>query len=176
MKKNTILWVVVALVGVGLIFYSFSRPSPEVNTSLSPVPSPQQSGNVGTGMTEESFLGLHGIKAPATCQVGGEINFFDKDTFSSKDSKIAWQNIDSQGRLINWHIAPNDNLKIGPNLFGALVVPNGEYQNLTVRLPENPISKTYTLTVSVTYGQIIQDDVKVKETNCTGQVKVNLNF
>ncbi|MEK7121102.1 MAG: hypothetical protein AAB857_00165 [Patescibacteria group bacterium] len=179
-KKNLIFWGAIAIVGVGLILYGyFLRPvrdeeqpnnpdivqSPIPTPTLTPVPA----------STKEPFSGLNGIKAPATCQISGETNFTDLKSYSS-NTKISWQNIDSQGRLINWRISPKDDLAIGPNIFANLTVPSGEYENLTVRLPENPISKTYLLTVSVTYGQIIQGDVKVKEVNCTGQIKINLNF
>ena len=182
-KKNLIFWTVIVVAGASLILYSyFSRlvryplpsTSPDITQNISPTPVPTST--IGLLPTEELFLGLHGIKAPATCQVDGEVIFSGNDTFSSKNTKIAWQNVDSQGRLINWHINPKDNLAIGPNIFGSLTVPNGEYPNLTVRLPEKPISKTYLLTASITYGQIIGGDVKVKEVNCTGQVRINLNF
>ena len=171
MNKN-LYWIIIILVGIGLVLYAYfsKRNDLSVDISESPSPSPTVS------PSEEPFVGLNGIKSPATCQVGGEVNFTAKDTFISNGSKISWKNVDSQGRLINWHIAPQDDLKIGPNIFANLTVPDGEYQNLTVRLPENPTSKTYTLTASITYGQFIKGDLKVKETNCSGQVKVNLNF
>ena len=181
-KKNLIFWGSVAVVGVGLVLYSyFSRPvqNPVQNieqpTNSDIVQSPVPTPTPAPVSTKESFLGLHGIKSPATCQISGETNFIDSKSYSS-NTKISWQNIDSQGRLINWHISPQDDLAIGPNIFANLSVPNGEYENLTIRLPENPISKIYLLTTSVTYGQIIQGDVKIKEVNCTGQVKINLNF
>ena len=183
-KKNFIFWIIVSLVGIGLVSYSYlSKPisnlgsdtsvvSPSSSPSISSSPSP----SISALPSEEPFLGLGGIKSPATCQIQGEVLFGSKDSFSSRDSKISWQNVDSQGRLIFWHISPKDNLAIGPNLFGNLTVPNGEYENPTVRLPENPIAKSYLLTASITYGQIIQGDVKVKETDCTGKIKVDLNF
>lgn len=184
-NKNLIFWVGVVVVGIGLVSYGyFSRPMRQgeqpVDSGVvqspvqSPVPTPTPTPTPVS--SKEPFSGLHGIKVPATCQVGGEIDFSDSNTFSSNGFKISWQNIDSQGRLINWHISPNDNLAVGPNIFANLTVPNGEYENLTVRLPDNPISKTYLLTASVTYGQILQGDVKMREANCIGQVKVNLNF
>lgn len=195
--KSLILWGIVAVGIIGLVFYvylskndnnSVSTTVPDVTESPTPAPTPRpdltSSTNSGQASspqatplsTEEPFSGLHGIKSPATCQISGEINFLDKNTFSTKDSKISWQNVDSQGRLINWRISPQDNLKIGPNIFANLTIPDGQYENLTVRLPENPISKNYLLATSITYGQFIQGDLKIKEVNCTGQVKVNLNF
>lgn len=192
-KKNLVFWGIVVLIGASLILYSYlSRPVKYVEPSIGskveqgltpapiPIPTPRpdstSSPQTTPSSTEEPFSGLNGTKSPATCQVGGEINFSDRNTFSTRDSKISWQNVDSQGRLINWRISPQDSLKIGPNIFANLTVPNGQYENLTVRLPENPVVKNYLLTASVTYGQFIQGDLKVKEVNCSGQVKVNLNF
>lgn len=187
-KKNLSFLAIIVVAGAAVVWYGYlsrtrdADPSvtPDVGQVLTPVPTPRpdstSSPQATPSSTEEPFSGLHGIKSPATCQVGGEVNFSDRDTFSTTDSKISWQNVDSQGRLINWRISPQDNLKIGPNIFGNLVVPDGQYDNLTVRLPENPISKNYILTASVTYGQFIQGDLKVKETNCFGSVRVNLNF
>ncbi len=176
-KKQLILWIFIALVGISLVLFSKkpglilngSSPSPEPNLSSSPSPTGQSS------VTEEPFLGMGGLKSPATCQISGTATFSSSNSFIS-DTKIAWQNIDSQGRLINWKISPADDLAIGPNIFGNLSVPNGEYNNLTIRLPQNPKSKNYTALASVTYGQIINGNVEVKETNCSGQVKINLNY
>lgn len=183
-KKNLVFLGVVALIGAGILYVYFSRPVKDSGLSadiadINVVQSPTPTSTPQPALSptkEEPFSGLHGIKSPATCQVGGEIDFSSKDLFSSNGSKISWQNVDSQGRLINWHISPKDNLAIGPNIFGNLDVPNGEYENLTVRLPESPVAKSYLLTASVTYGQFIQGDLKVKEVNCTGQVRVNLTF
>src|SRR3989344_4577427 len=187
-KKNFIFWIIILLVGIGLVSYSYlSKPisnlgldtsvvSPSSSPGISSSPGLSPSPSISALPSEEPFLGLGGIKSPATCQIQGEVLFGSKDSFSSRDSKISWQNVDSQGRLIFWHISPKDNLAIGPNLFGNLTVPNGEYENPTVRLPENPIAKSYILTASITYGQIIQGDVKVKETDCTGKIKVDLDF
>lgn len=189
-KKNLIWRGFIVLIGLGLLAgygYFFrsgpggsglvlptnqSTPSETVTPSLEPTPRP----SVSAISTPEPFLGLNGVKSPATCQVGGEVKFISSDSFLSLDSKISWQNIDSRGRLIKWHISPDDKLAVGPNIFESLPLPDGEYQNLTVRLPEKPISKNYLLTASVTYGQFIKGNLEVKETNCTGQVQVNLNF
>lgn len=150
--------------------------SPSLTPSLTPTPESTILPRVSVKPTEEPFLGLNNIKSPATCQVDGVIDFTDATTFLSTNSRIAWQNIDSSGRLINWKIFPVDKIAVGPNIFANLTVPDGQYHELTIRLPEKPIAKKYTLTASVTYGQIIQGDVKIKESDCTGRVEVNLNF
>ncbi len=204
--KNIILISLVVLVGISLlVWYGFLvrsktgdsglvlptiEPTPTETSIQSPEPDSAHSNDSGQASspqatprpsipvtaTSEPFLGLNGVTKPATCQVGGEVRFTAVDSFLSLDSKISWQNIDSRGRLINWHVSPDDKLAVGPNIFESLTLPDGQYQNLTVRLPENPVSKNYLLTASVTYGQFIKGNLEVKETNCIGQVKVNLNF
>ncbi len=189
-NKNLILSGLVVLAGLGLLaWYGYSSrsnsgnldlvlPTNQVTPGYTSLPSPKATPrpSVPVTATPEPFLGLNGVTSPATCQVGGEIRFTAVDSFLSLDSKISWQHIDSRGRLIKWHISPDDKLAVGPNIFESLPLPDGQYQNLTVRLPENPISKHYFLTASVTYGQFVKGNLEVKETNCTGQVKVNLNF
>ncbi|MDO8496045.1 MAG: hypothetical protein Q7S43_01165 [bacterium] len=191
-NKNLILLGLVVVAGLGLMawygYFLRSDPGdPNIVLPTSPatptgtlVPSPQvtprPSVPVMSTPTTTPFLGLNGVTSPATCQVGGEVEFASADSFRSLGSKISWQNIDSRGRLINWHISPDDKLAVGPNIFESLPLPNGQYENLTVRLPENPIAKTYFLIASVTYGQFIKENIEIKEANCTGQVKVNLIF
>ncbi len=199
-KKNLIFWGAILLIGAGLILYSYFEQysntevvlptvpgNPEENSTNNqkqsdatplpfPSPTPRPLPLVPVVSTQEPFLGLNGVKSPATCQVGGEVRFISADSFLSLDSKISWQNIDSYGRLIKWDISPKDELAVGPNIFESLPLPNGEYQNLTVRLPEKPVTKNYTLTARVTYGQFVKGNLEIKETDCAGQVKVNLNF
>jgi len=185
-KKNLIFWGIVVLVGAGLVLYGYSSKPESGDGALKldimtdDIQSPASDSMdlpEATPFTknEESFIGANGIKAPATCQISGETEFSEPGLYSS-NTKLSWQNIDSQGRLIKWLISPNDGLAIGPNIFGNLTIPNGEYENLTIRLPEKPVSKNYLLTASVTYGQFVDGDLKIKEANCEGQVKINLNF
>lgn len=120
-------------------------------------------------------MGLTGLKEPASCTVGGSIDFLSRNIFSSKDAKITWKNVDIQSRQIHWTITPNDGLAIGPNIFANLKVPEGS-EVLTVGLPANPKAKTYKLTASVTYGEFVNGNVVVKETACTGSVAVRLKY
>lgn len=195
-KKNFVFWGVMAVLIIGglIAVVYFTKPAGNVEQTVEPTNSPgtiqssspapistptptiipTKSNNPATTI-KEPFIGPNGIKTPATCQVSGKAEFFDPGSYSS-NTKISWQNVDSQGRLINWRISPNDNLAIGPNLFANLIVPDGQYDNLTIRLPENPVSKTYLLTASVTYGQFVAGDLKVKEVNCSGQAEVRINF
>lgn len=192
-NKNFILWGLIVLTSsVGLlVWYGYFitsdlslpghdviLPTNEATPSETLMPSPEVTPrpSAPVSSTQEPFLGLNGVTSPATCQVGGEVRFTATDSFLSLDSKISWQNIDSRGRLIKWRISPDDKLAVGPNIFESLPLPDGQYENLTVRLPEKPVSKNYLLTASVTYGQFVKGNLEVKETSCTGQVKVNLNF
>ena len=190
-KRNFMLWGSVAVLVLGIIsVVYFAKPAEYIEQTAEPTTGPnvvQSSSSAPiptltpamtikpTATTGEPFIGPNGIKSPATCQVSGEAEFSEPRLYSS-NTKISWQNVDSQGRLINWRIIPNDSLIIGPNLFANLIVPDGQYENLTIRLPEKPVSKTYLLTASVTYGQFIGGDLKVKEVNCSGQAEVRISF
>lgn len=192
-NKDFILWGFVVLAGLvgSLAWYGYfitsdlSVPGPDLilptneatpSETLMPSPEVTPRPSVPVSSTQEPFLGLNGVTSPATCQVGGEVEFTASDSFRSKGSKISWQNIDSRGRLIKWHVSPDDKLAVGPNIFESLSLPSGQYENLTVSLPKTPKSKNYILTASVTYGQFVKGNLEVKETNCSGQVKVILNF
>lgn len=191
-RKSFIVLSFIVLAGLGLLaWYGFFESDldgpdlilptiqviPDETAVPSPEPTPRPSPSPAlSSPTPEPFSGLNGIKSPATCQIEGEVEFTADDSFRSKGSKISWQNVDSRGRLIKWQVSPDDKLAIGPNIFESLPLPDGQYENLTVRLPEKPISKNYLLTASVTYGQFIKGNLEMKEASCTGQVKVNLNF
>lgn len=188
-KKEIVLWVLAAAIGVAVIGYgSWSRPvkyvkngkpietvspsvsvspfsSPTVKPEATPTPMPTPT------PTPTGFVGPTGLKASASCIVGGEIEFVEKNISASRDAKISWKNVDMHGRLIKWAIEPEDELVVGPNLFANLTVPDGS-EGLTVRLPESPKAKTYFLTATITYGQMEKGAVVVKEAKCSGQVKI----
>ncbi len=194
-KKEIILWVLVAAIGVTVIGYgSWSRPvkyvengkpietvSPSVSVSpfSSPTAKPKAT-SIPTSTpvpmpipTPTGFVGPTGLKMPASCIVGGEIEFMEKNISASREAKISWKNVDMHGRLIKWAIEPEDELVVGPNLFANLPVPDGS-EGLTVKLPESPKAKTYFLTATITYGQMEKGAVVVKEVKCSGQVKIIL--
>ncbi len=188
-KKEIILWVLAAAIGVAVISYgSWSRPvkyvkngkpietvSPSMSVSpfSSPTAKPEATpAPTSTPMpTPTGFVGPTGLKAPASCIVGGEIEFVEKNISASREAKISWKNVDMHGRLIKWATEPEDELIVGPNLFANLTVPDGS-EGLTVKLPESPKAKTYFLTAAITYGQMEKGAVVVKEVKCSGQVKI----
>lgn len=181
--KNIFFWGIILLAGLALLVYeSVSRP--EILRTPTPSPTvistPESSAttipNVQATSTPEKFESFAGLKAPASCLVAGEITYLDKQTYAASDNAmITWKNVDSTGRLIKWHIEPSDKLAVGPNLFANLDVPDGSWR-LTVGLPTQPVAKEYTLSASITYGQLIKGNVEVKEVACAGTTKVKLNF
>jgi len=182
-KKEIILWVLAATIGVAVIGYgSWSRPVKYVkdgkpvetvspSASVSPFSSPTAKPEATPIPTPAGFVGPTGLKAPASCVVGGEIEFVEKNISASREAKISWKNVDAHGRLIKWATEPEDELAVGPNLFANLPVPDGS-EGLTVRLPESPKATTYFLTAIITYGQMEKGAVVVKEVKCSGQVKI----
>ena len=186
-KREIILWVLAATIGVAVIGYgSWSRPvkyvkngepvetvSPSVSISpfSSPTAKPKATSSPISTPAPTGFVGPTGLKAPASCIVGGEIEFMEKNISASREAKISWKNVDMHGRLIKWATEPEDELVVGPNLFANLPVPDGS-EGLTVRLPESPKAKTYFLTATITYGQMEKGAVVVKEVKCSGQIKI----
>lgn len=177
MKKSLYIWGTVFVAGMILLIYgAVSRPNdlpptPTGTATLFPsvMISPTPIGTAG-------FVGPTGLKSPASCTIAGEITYLDKNIYSSTDNAmITWNNQDSTGRLVKWRSEPKDQLSIGPNLFANLDIPDGSWR-LSVGLPVNPVAKEYTLFASITYGQLINGNVEVKEVACTGVTKVKLNF
>lgn len=179
--KNIYFWGIILLAGLALLVYgSVSRPeirrTPTSSPSVTGTPEFSATPSVQATSTPEKFESFVGLKEPASCLIAGEITYLDKSTYASTDNAlISWRNVDSTGRLIKWRSKPADNLSIGPNIFANLDIPDGDY-GLTVGLPGKPIAKEYILFASVTYGQLINGNVEVKEVACSGFTKVKLNF
>ncbi|MBI2062803.1 MAG: hypothetical protein HYT61_01015 [Candidatus Yanofskybacteria bacterium] len=143
-------------------------PSPTPNDDESFKGIPNQ-GLVQTSVPKEQIIG------PATCRLEGSINFISEDLYESKGAKIVYNNVDSPARLIFWKTTPDDGvLKIGPNIFSGLPLPNGE-REIGVSIEKAASAKSYTLTASVTYGETDERDVeKIKEASCFGIITVTM--
>lgn len=172
-------------------------PSPSAVTILSPTTSPTITPRATPRATrtvfptpsvsDESFKGIPDqllvptsvpkdqITGPATCRLEGGINFIREDLYESKGAKIVYRNVDSPARLIFWKITPNDGvLKIGPNIFSGLALPDGE-REVGVTLEGTALAKSYTLSASVTYGETDARGVeKIKEALCFGVITVTM--
>lgn len=187
MKNTTkvVLFIgIIALLGCAAYFAvqennnaSSSSPTPTGSISVSPVVTPTSSATPMATLRPRTggFIGPTGLTKPATCALAGQIIFRQPNLFESKNVSISYQNVDDEARLINWSMSPSDALTIGPNIFVALPLPDGS-SKITVALPQNPKSKSYTLRATVGYGQVIGNNVVVKTAACTGSISVQLLY
>ncbi|MDO8495758.1 MAG: hypothetical protein Q7S32_04605 [bacterium] len=180
MNKNTLVWLIVLLVGVVLIGYSFVRNegeelayispsshlSPEVTASPSPLASPSVS---PSPLPKASPVPV----AVVSCRLQGEIKFLTSSLYDNQDAKFIYSGIDHPARNILWTVTPQDDLSVGPNIFDRLPIPNGE-SLLGIVLPAEPVAKKYELTAKVQYGQLVDGTLKVLEKQCSGKTTVVL--
>jgi hypothetical protein len=115
------------------------------------------------------------LTKPATCQLSGTLEFLNPTTYKNINNTIAYTGIDSPARQIKWNVSPTDDLKVGPNLVAGLQIPDGS-SSIDATLPASPKSKSYALTASITYGRLINGDVKLYEAQCSGQTQVILDY
>ncbi len=172
-KNKLIFWLVILAVGTGLIIWSnFGRnkggsvsletptATPSISASPSPLPakSPSKTPSVG---------------ADVSCELKGEIKFLNSNTYDNQDALFIYRGIDDPGRNILWNVSPQDDIRVGPNIFARIPIPDGE-SLLGVFLPENPKYKRYELTAKIQYGQLVDYNVKVFEKQCNGKTVVVL--
>lgn len=120
------------------------------------------------------------ITGPATCSLsGGKITFLDQNTAIHDNAIISYENVDHPGRLIFWTSSPNDKVfGIGPNIFSALELPNGQ-ENVNVVIEKGGLNiKTHTLKASINYGVLAKDGsvIRVEKVDCDGTVTVELDY
>ncbi|MEK7154176.1 MAG: hypothetical protein AAB792_01325 [Patescibacteria group bacterium] len=177
-QPKIVLWVVIFLAGAGLIAFSsifrdtkkisVSSPTPSpTGSSPSPSPKPLLSSSAGTPVPSNQ------IGKPVACQIGGSINFIDKNLYQTKGAQIAYQNVDHPARLIFWKIVPDDgSLKVGPNIFSGLPLPNGE-RPVGASIDKEPTVSFYSLTAAISYGVTDSRGVeKIYNADCTGLVTI----
>ena len=95
------------------------------------------------------------------------------NVYDNQDAKFIYKGIDHPGRLVYWTVSPQDNLGVGPQIFAQIPIPDGE-SLIGISLPENPKYKQYELTASITYGRLVNGNVKVFTKACTGKTTVVL--
>lgn len=168
---------------------SSSAISPTITPKATPRATPRATKTVSptTSVNDESFKGIpdqrlvptsvpkEQITGPATCRLEGGINFIRQDLYESKGAKIVYRNVDSPARLIFWKVTPDDGvLKIGPNIFSGLTLPDGE-REVGVTVERTTSAKSYALSASVTYGETDERNVeKIKEASCFGAITVTM--
>ncbi|OGN41715.1 MAG: hypothetical protein A2606_02755 [Candidatus Yanofskybacteria bacterium RIFOXYD1_FULL_42_10] len=194
-RLKMLSWIIIFVAGIGLIVFSsvlrdqkpFSiiSPAPSVSALLSPSPIVKTPFPSKAKDKDDLFKGIPDqrlaptsvpsgqITGPATCQLVGSINFLEKNLYENKDAKITYQNIDSPARLVLWKILPDDgDLKIGPNIFSGLPLPNGE-RSVGVSVLKDFLADSYNLTATVSYGVTDSRGVeKIYYADCTGSITV----
>jgi hypothetical protein len=194
MKINKILLAIVVVVLLAGVIYwlnsgnknninsgNLALPSsnlslPSTSPSVSPLKTsknPSVSPPLNSGGIQDTVPYSQLTKA-AECGIKGNINFVSQ-SMAQDNASLNYTGIDSPTRQIYWHISPQDDLKVGPNLVASLKIPDDSSQ-VIVTLPEYPKAKKYILTTSITYGRQVGQDVKVSTTDCSGQIEVNLNY
>ena len=166
-----------------------NSPEPSVSPEVSFSPSPKPVISKTPLPTDDGRTTFIGESVPwslllanASCELKGELKFFNHNTYDNQDALFIYKGIDSPARNIFWTITPQDNISVGPNIINYMPIPNGE-SLLGVVLPENPISKTYDITAKIQYGRLVDTNgnfvtvdgtVKLFEKQCTGKTTVVL--
>ena len=110
----------------------------------------------------------------ASCKLKGTLRYTDATTYRHEGDLLAYRGVDHESRLIFWKVTPQDGLRVGPNIFDRLPLPDGESM-IFVSLPENPVSHEYALTASINYGVLGDDGVlRVFMTQCKGKTIIKL--
>ena len=208
-RNKIILLVLVAVAAFFLIFYfgsawvlnlvntpsesPISMVSPQIEPSETENPSPTPTTRpiatkvplpTGDGRTTfiDEAVPWSLLLGQASSQLKGEIKFLNHNTYDNQDAKFIYSGVDHPGRNIFWTVTPQDDILVGPNIFGKMFLPNGE-SLLSVTLPENPKYKQYELTVKMHYGRLVDEkdnfvtiggNVKVFEKQCEGKTTVVL--
>lgn len=178
MSKKYILLtgLTIAIIVVVLLVYkgnygqqpiTSETPSSSVTVSGSPTPT-------AVNGSSAPFIGLTGLKSPATCKLEGELVFIAQNISENHNARITWNNVDIASRNITWTVTPSANLSAGPNIFANLSLPNGT-ETITVRLPDDPKS-LYKLRAAVGYGEVIDGNAVVKNATCSGEITVRKAF
>jgi hypothetical protein len=187
--KTLVSIVIAIMVIVALAFMisnrsSTTQPSNTVSISVSPgvsgSPVPTKSVNVNINKTGVPVISYpptlaQTLKGPATCSATGTIKFLQPNLYDNGDALFTYKGIDTDARLVTWTVTPNDDFRIGPNLFNQMPLPDGT-SRLAITLPANPKAKHYELTAKVNYGRVVNGQIEVKEANCTGKVIVDLGY
>ena len=176
-----------------------ASPTDQPTNSISPLISPSVSGSVTptprktalptspVSPTPTKSAGLVPSPVPwdqlppeASCELNGEIKYVLVDSgpnhsniYDNQNAKFIYRGIDHPGRLVNWTVSPQDDLRVGPQIFAQIPLPDGE-SLIGISLPENPKYKTYELTAAVSYGRLVDGNVKLFTKQCTGKTTVML--
>ena len=172
MTNRVIFWIIILILGIGLIVLAQVFRDKPSNTSLNPTISESPAPTVIS--TQSPTPSGNTSVASTTCQISGSIKFINSNLYETMAAKITYKNVDDKIRQIFWKSSPDDSaLSVGPNLFEQLPIPNGE-KEVGVALNKEPSASTYILTASITYGLRNQKgEIEEKIANCTGQITID---
>ena len=196
MNKNTIIWAIILVLGLLLVGFSFiknssspivsSSPASSATSSSEPLPTTSDSPLSSPFPSVSSQIGAtvpwNLLPKLAACTLGGEIKYLNSNTYDNQDALFTYNGIDHPGRNIHWDITPNDDLKIGPNIFSKMPIPNGQ-SLIGVALPAIPKYKKYELHAIVDYGRLVDakgnvvttdGNVKLYQAQCSGKTTIVL--
>lgn len=156
-------------------------PTTTKTANIAKVPVPLPTGNGQTTFIDE-VVPWSLLLTDAACQLKGEIQFLNHNTYNNQDARFTYQGIDHPARNIFWTVTPADQVAVGPNMFGKVPLPDGE-SLLGVVLPKNPQYKKYEITAKIQYGRLVDAKgnfvtvggyIKVFEKSCQGKTTVVL--
>ncbi len=173
-KKIIFSAVLTVIIVVGIYLWGFDGIKSISDIVNSPEPSPTESPNISLSPTTSPSPTKTAFPVVNTsCQLKGEIKFLDSNTYDNQDALFTYSGIDDPARNILWTVFPQDDIRVGPNIFTKMPFPNGT-SLLGVFLPENPKYKRYELTARVQYGQVVDGSVNILEKQCDGKTVVVL--
>lgn len=192
MKNKGLIFIVIVLLGLGLIWFSDTLRDegsdlvdetngdsvvgePPVKESISPTPNVFPTLSVSPTPSESQYPKIVNKYPPAECSLAGSIEYIEPGIYENKEATITYKNIDSIARHIIWTVFPQDDLSVGPNLFANLPVPDGS-DSISAGLPAEPVAKNYTLTAKVTYGVFVKGNLEMRQSVCSGQILVKINY
>ena len=201
-NKNTTIWIVILAVVLILVGFEVVKnhgngivestltptaniitSSPEISPSQSPVstsdagnPMPSVSSQVG------ATVPWNLLPKTAACSLKGTIEYLNVNTYDNKDALFTYSGVDHPARNIHWAVTPEDDLKVGPNIFARLPIPNGQ-SLIGLELPASPKYKKYELYAIIDYGRLVDakgntvtagGNVKLYQAQCIGRTTVVL--
>ena len=157
--KTRILWLVsAALIGLAIYWFLQSKPRHE---AAEPTQSPMSNAT--------------SLDNPATCSLEGEVRFVNRSTAINDGNKIVYSGVDFEGNNIYWTITPFDGLRVGPDFFEQIPIPDGESAAI-VTLPESPKYDEYTITANMDYGRVVDGILRQFNVECERNIKVILEY
>jgi hypothetical protein len=91
---------------------------------------------------------------------------------------ISYTGVDHPGRLFFWSTSPNGDgvLSIGPSIFSALLLPDGQKNLLVIADSEEGLAKEYKITAEINYGRMVDGFVEMFEVQCGGEITVEFSY